>query len=326
MVSRRSSSSVSWGSRAGSHRVRAESTPGVGSAAAGSPEPSIPQPHEHPPAPPVPPSAHSAPQQHPPSPQRSRPSAAGGTSCSRGSAQKLLPGWPGRSGEMGERSCLGKHPWVGEHPLPGVGCKRVERGNQGSRGRRPAPAPHTAGTQSGMSCSGQQLPRGLTLADSWDVRVATFSCEDSSSRRSLRICCGERAEGVRGQALTLTAVAGAGNKQRVRAHLGLHLLLSLVAREQRERQTDRGRQSGGQRGTDRLSTRQRHAQSPPCSHPGPPSHAQSGAAQRRLLRRSRWRTRSRPGTAPIHELQQNKTRRVRVPLASGIPRGCRCRA
>lgn len=34
-------------------------------------------------------------------------------------------------------------------------------------------------------------------------------------------------------------------------------------RESRERQTDRGGQSGRQRGTDRLSARQRHAQSPP---------------------------------------------------------------
>lgn len=41
--------------------------------------------------------------------------------------------------------------------------------------------------------------------------------------------------------------------------------------ESRERQTDRGRQSGGQRGTDRLSARQRHAQSPPQSHPDPPA-------------------------------------------------------
>lgn len=39
---------------------------------------------------------------HPPSPQRSRPGAAGGTSCSPGSAQKLPPGWPGRDGEKGE--------------------------------------------------------------------------------------------------------------------------------------------------------------------------------------------------------------------------------
>lgn len=41
--------------------------------------------------------------------------------------------------------------------------------------------------------------------------------------------------------------------------------------ESREGQTDRGRQSEGQRGTDRLSTRQRHAQRPPQSHPDPPA-------------------------------------------------------
>lgn len=58
----------------------------------------------------------------------------------------------------------------------------------------------------------------------------------------------------------------------------------------------------------------------PRAHPGPPSHAASGAARRRLLRRSRWRTRWKPGTALIRELQQNKTRRVRV-LQSVPPLG-----
>lgn len=80
--------------------------------------------------------------------------------------------------------------------------------------------------------------------------------------------------------------------------------------ESREGQTDKGRQSGGQRGTDRLSARQRHAQSPPQSHPDPPSHAQGSAAWKQLLRRSRWRTRWRPGTALIHELQHRKTQGV----------------
>lgn len=87
-----------------------------------------PQPHEHPPTPPVLPSAHLAPRQHPPSPQRSQPSAAGGTSCSPGSAQKLPPGWPGRGREIGEHPRLGKHPWPGERPLRGAGCRRLERG------------------------------------------------------------------------------------------------------------------------------------------------------------------------------------------------------
>lgn len=233
---------------------------------AGSPKSSIPQPHEHHPAPPVTPSARSAPQQCPPSPQQSQPNAAGGTSCSPGSAQTLPPGWPGRGGEMGEHPRLGKRPWLGGHPLPGVGCKRPERGNQGSRGHRPAPAPRRAGTQSSVSCSGQWLLQGLTLADSWDVRVATFSCEDSSSRRSLRICCGERAEGVRG------ARCSPSPRRQERAtsrRCGLTsdcIFSSAWRRESRERQTDRGRQSGRQRGTDRLGTRQRHAQSSPHSH------------------------------------------------------------
>lgn len=90
----------------------------------------------------------------------------------------------------------------------------------------------------------------------------------------------------------------------------------------RAERTDRGRQSGGQRGTDRLGARQRHAQSPPQSHPDPPSHAQRSAAGKQLLRRSRWRTRWRPGTAPIHELQHRKTQGVRVAWRA-TPRGYR---
>lgn len=115
------------------------------------------------------------------------------------------------------------------------------KGTQISRGW--APAPHIP----------RGFPQGLTLADSWDVRVATFSCEDSSSRRSLRICCGERTKrgrgGERGRGARLGCGSEVGTRRQrwARAHLGLHLLLSLAARGQRE--TDRGGQSGGQRGT-----------------------------------------------------------------------------
>lgn len=90
-----------------------------------------------------------------------------------------------------------------------------------------------------------------------------------------------------------------------------------------EGQTDRGRQSGGQRGTDRLSTRQRHAQSPPSPTQTPQPCTRS-AARKQLLRRSRWRTRWRPGTAPIHELQHRKTQGVRVPWRAA-PKGYRSR-
>lgn len=100
--------------------------------------------------------------------------------------------------------------------------------------------------------------------------MATFSCEDSSSRRSLRICCGERVKGVRGQALTLAVVAEAGDEQRVRAHLGLHLLLSLSAREQRE--TDRQRQAVRRAARHRQAQRKAEACTElPRSHPAPPA-------------------------------------------------------
>lgn len=159
---------------------------------------------------------------------------------------------------------MGKNPRTGEHLLPGVGCKRLNGAIRASMGTS-TPALGPAGMEWGAP---QGLPWGLTLADSWDVSVATFSCEDSSSRRSLRICCGERAE-MRGASTALTG-AGAG----VSKGCGLTsdcIFSSAWQHESREEQTDRGRQSGGQRGTDRLSSRQRHAQSPPQSHPDPPA-------------------------------------------------------
>lgn len=184
------------------------------------------------------------------------------------------------------------------------------KGTQISRGW--APAPHIP----------RGFPQGLTLADSWDVRVATFSCEDSSSRRSLRICCGERTKrgrgGERGRGARLGCGSEVGTRRQrwARAHLGLHLLLSLAARGQRE--TDRGGQSGGQRGTAKAQRgaedmhrapphTQLSAPNPTRAPPPAHSHAGGSAARRWLLRRSRWRRRWRPGTAPIRELQQNKS-------------------
>lgn len=88
-------------------------------------------------------------------------------------------------------------------------------------------------------------------------------------------------------------------------------------REGRERQTEAGSQEGSE-ARPRLSAGRRTCTEPPHTHssapqipPGPPpsahSHAGGGAARRWLLRRSRWRRRWRPGTAPIRELQQNKS-------------------
>lgn len=167
----------------------------------------------------------------------------------------------------------------------------------------------------------QQLPRGLTLAESWDVRVATFSCEDSSSRRSLRICCGERAEGVRraGRWCSPSPRWPAQVTRRGRGLTSDCIFSSAWQRESRERQTDR---AGSQEGSE-AGQAQHEAEActePPAPTPASPSHAASGTAQQRLLRRSRWRTRWKPGTALIRELQQNKTRRVRV-LQSVPPLG-----
>lgn len=126
----------------------------------------------------------------------------------------------------------------------------------------------------------------------------------------------ENKRGERGRALAPAAAArwGPGGSD---GH-GLTsdcIFSSAWQREGRERQTEAGSQEGSEArpGSARGG---RHAQSPPAqlSAPvptrAPParSHARGGAARRRLLRRSRWRTRWRPGTAPIRELQQNKTR------------------
>lgn len=162
----------------------------------------------------------------------------------------------------------------GQAPTARRGMREAAEGK--NKASRPAPAPRAAGTQSSRSCSGS---RGLTLADSWDVRVATFSCEDSSSRRSLRICCGERAEGVRGARRSPAPRRQGQATSRGHGLTSDCIFSSAWQRESRERQTDRGRQSGRQRDTDRLGARQKHAQSPPRSHPALP--AMHEAVQRR---------------------------------------------
>lgn len=151
--------------------------------------------------------------------------------------------------------------------------------------------------------------------------MATFSCEDSSSRRSLRICCRERTKRgreVRGVGALASAAAARWGPGGSAGH-GLTsdcIFSSAWQREGRERQTEAGSQEGSE-ARPRLSAGRRtcteppHAQlSAPVPTRAPPparSHAGGGAARRRLLRRSRWRRRWRPGTAPIRELQQNKS-------------------
>lgn len=268
------------------------------------------------------PSAPTAPRQHPPSPPRSRPGAAGGTSCSPGSAQKLPPGWPGRGGEQwvsthvwaSTHGRASTHGWASTHgrvwdagswrgeiqALVGTGSTSPVHGRDTAAYSAAAPAGTHVSRELGRQ-GGHLLLRGLQLA----AQLADLLWGESRGRE-------------KGRALAPAAVAGAGDAQRARAHLGLHLLLSLAAREQRETDRQSG-QSGGQRGRTG-SARGRGMHRAPRAHPGPPSHAASSAAQQWLLQRSRWRTRWKPGTALIRELQQNKTRRVRV-LQSVPPLG-----